>query len=90
MCTLPPCRVSELIAQHEAQRQEDQLALQEKEKRITELEKKLDLKTQEEQKLELQRRVSKDSPSCLSTILCVASLQPSLSRQSAELLCVLL
>ena len=81
--------MSELIAQHEAQRQEDQLALQEKEKRITELEKKLDLKTQEEQKLELQRRVSKDSPSCLSTILCVASLQPSL-WQSAELLCVLL
>ena len=51
------CRVSELVAQHEAQRQEDQLALQEKEKRITELEQKLDLKAQEEQKLELQRKV---------------------------------
>ena len=51
------CRVSELVAQHEAQRQEDMLALQEKEKRITELEKELTLKAQEEQKLELQRQV---------------------------------
>lgn len=29
----PPPRVSEVVAQHEAQRQEDMLALQEKEKR---------------------------------------------------------
>ena len=53
----PTCRVSELVAQHEAQRQEDMLALQEKEKRITELEQELTLKAQEEQKLELQRQV---------------------------------
>lgn len=50
-------RISELVAEHEAQRQEDMLALQEKEKRITELEEKLDLKAKEEQKLELQRKV---------------------------------
>jgi hypothetical protein len=46
------------MAQHEAQRQEDQLALQEKEKRITELEKALHSRTQVEEKLEEQRKVS--------------------------------
>ena len=41
------------MAQHEAQRQEDQLALQEKEKRITELEEALHSR----EKLEEQRKV---------------------------------
>ncbi len=37
------------MAEHEAQRQEDQLALQEKEKRILELEEELQTRTQEEE-----------------------------------------
>ena len=45
------------MAQHEAQRQEDQLALQEKEKRITELEEALHSRTQVEERLEEQRKV---------------------------------
>ena len=52
------CRISELQAQHEAERQEDKLQIEEKQKRINELEEKLDLKAQEiEQKLEQQRKV---------------------------------
>ena len=52
------CRISELQAQHEAERKEDKLQIEEKEKRINELEEKLDLKSQEiEQKLEQQRKV---------------------------------
>ena len=51
-------RISELQAQHEAERQEDKLQIEEKQKRINELEKKLDLKAQEEQKLEQQRKVN--------------------------------
>ena len=52
------CRISELQAQHEAERQEDRLQIKEKQKRINELEEKLDLKAQEiEQKLEQQRKV---------------------------------
>lgn len=51
-------RVSELIAQHEAQRQEDQLALQEKEKRIEELEEALQSRTHAEEQLEQRRKVS--------------------------------
>jgi len=53
----PLHRVSELVAQHEAQRQEDQLALQQKEKRITELEEALLTRTHLEQQLEEQRKV---------------------------------
>ncbi len=49
--------MSELIAQHEAQRQEDQLALQEKEKRINELEEALLSRAQIEEHLEEQRKV---------------------------------
>ena len=50
-------RISELMAEHEAQRQEDQLALQEKEKRITELEEALLTRAQVEEHLEEQRKV---------------------------------
>ncbi len=50
--------MSELVAQHEAQRQEDQLALQEKEKRIEELEEALQSRTQVEEQLEQRRKVS--------------------------------
>ena len=51
-------RISELQAQHEAERQEDKLQIEEKQKRINELEEKLDLKAQEiKQKLEQQRKV---------------------------------
>ncbi len=48
-CLCLMVRVSELMAEHEAQRQEDQLALQEKEKRILELEEELQTRTQEEE-----------------------------------------
>ena len=47
-------RVSELVAQHEAQRQEDKMQIEKKQKKINELEKKLE---EEEQKLELKRKV---------------------------------
>jgi len=61
----PPGRISELMAEHEAQRQEDQLALQEKQKRILELEEELSTRSQvedsrlveAEQRLAEQRKV---------------------------------
>ncbi len=46
------------MAQHEAQRQEDQLALQEKEKRIEELEEALHSRTRVKEQLEQLRMVS--------------------------------
>ena len=52
------CRIAQLQAQHEAERQEDKLQMEEQQKRINELQEKLDLKAQEtEQKLEQQRKV---------------------------------